>query len=581
MFSLSVLMLERGGLIIILAYLLVNIRHFRHLIQERQEWKVKGQLILIFSVFAIISNFTGVEIARGEIIIDQLFSQLAPDSSLANTRVLTIGVSGIIGGPFVGFSVGLLSGLVRFWQGGMDPHTYLISSIVIGLLSGSFGKRFIENHTLPSIKQGAVVGALMEGVQMFCIITLGSHFEESLGVARFVSLPMILTSTIGTAIFLSVIDSARRQEEQTRAVQTHDVLQLANETLPYFRSGFDERSAQKAAEIIRCFMKVDAVSITNKERILAHVGAASDHHRPTKAILTDLSKEVLQTGEIKEVHSREAIGCHHADCPLEAAVVIPLEIQGDIAGTLKFYFTDEMKLTFVERQWAEGLGSIFSSQLELGKLETEARLLKDAEIKTLQAQVNPHFFFNALNTISALIRIDSEKARALLIQLSRFFRSNLQGYRKNLLPLAKELEQVEAYCQLEQARFPERVAMNVHIEEGLEEALVPPFLIQILVENAFKHAFSHRKTGNKVSVSVETEAEQMLIQVKDNGQGIHPEKMPHLGDAVVSSESGTGSALENLNRRLISLFGQKAKLKFGSNEAGTTVKCVIPIKREE
>src|SRR5699024_2719889 len=220
-----------------------------------------------------------------------------------------------------------------------------------------------------------------------------------------------------------------------RAVQTHDVLQLANETLPYFRSGFDERSAQKAAEIIRRFMKVDAVSITNKERILAHVGAASDHHRPTKAILTDLSKEVLQTGEIKEVHSREAIGCHHADCPLEAAVVIPLEIQGEIAGTLKFYFTDESKLTFVERQWSEGLGSIFSSQLELGKLETEARLLKDAEIKTLQAQVNPHFFFNALNTISALVRIDSEKARALLIQLSRFFRSNLQGYRKNLLPL--------------------------------------------------------------------------------------------------------------------------------------------------
>ena len=581
MFSLSVLMLERGGLIIILAYLLVNIQHFRHLIQDRQEWNVKCQLILIFSVFAIISNFTGVEIAKGEIIIDQLFSQLASDSSLANTRVLTIGVSGIIGGPFVGFSVGLLSGLVRFWQGGMEPHTYLISSVVIGLLAGSFGKKFIETRTLPSIKQGAMVGALMEAVQMFCIITLGSNFEEALGVARFVSLPMILTSTIGTAIFLSVIDSARRQEEQTRAVQTHDVLQLATETLPYFRSGFDEKSARKAAEIIRRFMKVDAVSITNKERILAHVGAASDHHKPTKAILTDLSKEVIQTGEIKEVHSREEIGCHHDNCPLGAAVVIPLQIQNEISGTLKFYFTDETKLTFVERQWAEGLGSIFSSQLELGKLETEARLLKDAEIKSLQAQVNPHFFFNALNTISALVRIDSEKARALLIQLSRFFRSNLQGYRKNLLPLAKELEQVEAYRQLEQARFPKRVKMDIEIDSSLEEALVPPFLIQILVENAFKHAFSDRKTGNKVEVLVMKEAEKMLIQVNDNGQGINPEKIPHLGTVVVPSESGTGSALENLNRRLISLFGQKSKLQFSSNEEGTTVKCAIPIKMEE
>src|SRR5690625_5860276 len=98
-----------------------------------------------------------------------------------------------------------------------------------------------------------------------------------------------------------------------------------------------------------------------------------------------------------------------------------------------FYFTDKTRLTFVERQWADGLASIFSSQLELGKAETETQLLRDAEIKSLQAQVNPHFFFNALNTISALIRIDSEKARSLLIQLSRFFRANLQGFRENLM----------------------------------------------------------------------------------------------------------------------------------------------------
>ena len=104
-FSLIVLMLERGGLIIILAYLLINIPRFQHLVQERQKWRVKFQLVFIFGLFAVISNFTGVEIGENEIITDQLFSRLASNSSLANTRVLTFGVSGIIGGPFVGFGV--------------------------------------------------------------------------------------------------------------------------------------------------------------------------------------------------------------------------------------------------------------------------------------------------------------------------------------------------------------------------------------------------------------------------------------------------------------------------------------------
>jgi len=580
-FSLFVLMLERGGLIIILAYLLVNIPRFQNVLKERKRMSVKIRLVIVFGLFAVISNFTGVEIAENEIVIEQLFSQLSPESSLANTRVLTIGVSGIIGGPFVGFFVGLISGGIRFWQGGADPHTYVVSSLLIGLFSGFYGRKFIRKQTLPTIKEGALVGAVMEAVQMICIVALGSDFQESLEVAQFVALPMMLTNSIGTAMFLSIIDSARRQEEQTRAVQTHDVLQLANETLPYFRSGFDEESAMKAAEIIQRFTKVDAVSITNEHSILAHVGAASDHHKPSKEILTDLSKEVIRTAETKEAHSREVIGCNHAGCPLEAAVVIPLNIRGEIGGTLKFYFTDKNKLTFVERQWAEGLGSIFSSQLELGQAETEARLLQDAEIKSLQAQVNPHFFFNTLNTISALIRVDSEKARSLLIQLSRFFRSNLQGVRTNLMPLSKELEQVEAYRQLEQARFPKRVEMEMTIEEGVEEVLVPPFLIQILIENAFKHAFRSRKTNNNIHVFVQSLNGQVILRVKDNGYGLAPEKIPNVGKAPVSSESGTGSALENLNKRLVSLFGESAKLQFDSSEEGTTVMCTLPRKTKE
>ena len=191
----------------------------------------------------------------------------------------------------------------------------------------------------------------------------------------------------------------------------------------------------------------------------------------------------------KEAYSREDIGCNHPECPLEAAIVVPLRVKNDVIGTLKLYFTNRHDVSHSDKQLASGLAEIFSSQLELGQAETQSALVRDAEIKSLQAQVNPHFFFNAINTISALVRIDSEKARKLLLQLSQFFRSNLQGARNNTISLEKELQQVEAYLSLEQARYPDRFDVSFNIEDSCYGALVPPFAIQILIENAIKHAF--------------------------------------------------------------------------------------------
>ncbi|WP_407371659.1 LytS/YhcK type 5TM receptor domain-containing protein [Carnobacterium sp.] len=581
MFNLFILMLERGGLIIILAYILMNIPYFKNLLGNRRKVSTMVQLIIVFGIFAIISNFTGIEIHGNQIMIDEPFSDLSPHSSLANTRVLTIGVAGLIGGPIIGMSVGIISGTVRYLQGGMDAYIYVMSSILVGLFSGLYGLKSIRKNTYPKVGEGLAIGAAMEGIQMISIIFLSTRFQESIDLVQFIMLPMILTNSMGTGIFLSIMDSTLRQEEQTRAVQTHDVFQLANETMPYFRSGMNEESCTQAAKIIQRLIKVSAVSITNKDSILAHVGAASNHHFPSKKIVTSLSKEVLRTGEIKEAHSHEEIGCDYPGCPLEAAIVIPLKIKEETIGTLKLYFTDASKLTFVERQLAEGLATIFSSQIELGEMELQSQLLQDAEIKSLQAQVNPHFFFNTINTISALIRVDSEKARDMLLQLSTFFRSNLQGARTNVIPLEKELLQVEAYMNLEQARFPDRYQVDWNIENGLKNILLPPFVIQILVENAFKHAFKSRKVDNRVQVTVNKIGHEIFVSVQDNGYGIEEDRIGQLGKESVPSEKGTGSALENLNKRLISLFGERAQLNFESSKQGTTVSCKIPYQGKE
>ncbi|MGA4514884.1 two-component system, LytTR family, sensor histidine kinase LytS [Staphylococcus caledonicus] len=576
MFNLFILLLERVGLIIIIAYMLMNINHFKTMMGEREKLRSQWQLTILFSLFAIISNFTGIEIVNGKIVSSNIYYHLSSEASMANTRVLTIGMSGLIGGPFVAIIVGIISGLSRLFIGGANAYTYLISSVIIALISGFYGYRTMRRYTYPTVLTGAIIGAVNEAIQMVCIIVFANHTSAAWSLVQFISLPMILINSIGTAIFLSIILSTLRQEEQTRAIQTHDVLELANKTLPYFRSGLNEASARPVAEIILKLMKVSAVAITNKTDILTHVGAGSNHHVAKKEIITHLSKEVIRTGKLKEAHSKEEIGCNHPNCPLKAAIVIPLMTNNEVAGTLKFYFTDKHDITTSTKQLTRGLADIFSSQLELGQAETQSKLLRDAEIKSLQAQVNPHFFFNAINTISALVRIDSEKARKLLLQLSQFFRSNLQGARNNTITLDKELQQVEAYLALEQARFPDRFTIKYHIDHSCENVLIPPFIIQILVENAVKHAFKHRRKDNIINVEAHSKQQTLKITVSDNGHGIDAEKLSLIGQMSVASETGTGSALENLNRRLIGLYGSKAQLHFESTAQGTTVSCYIP-----
>ncbi|KYP20764.1 MULTISPECIES: sensor histidine kinase [Streptococcus] len=579
MLSLFLPLLERVGLIILLANLLMISPFYKKMMYERDKPQVRWVLIITFSIFAIISNFTGVLVSSSANSGIGGLVALPAHNSIANTRTLTIGMSGLIGGPFVGIFVGLISGTVRLLQGGTAPYTYFISSLLIGLFSGLVGQVSLKKKTYPEIWQGSLCGALMEVIQMLCIFIFHPDKAQALALIHTITLPMLVVNALGTGIFLSIILGTLKQEESMKAIQTHDVLELANTTLPFFRQGLTLESAEQAAKVIMKYMRVSAVSITNRQSILAHVGLASDHHIPTKKIITDLSKEVIETGKIHIVRSKNEIGCHYPDCPLAAAIVVPLYVKGKVAGTFKLYFSDPDDLTYVEEQLANGLGDIFSSQLELGQMALEQGLLKDAEIKSLQAQVNPHFLFNAINTISALMRIDSEKARYLLLQLGQYFRSNITSTRKNVITVEEELNHLNAYLTIEQARFPNRYQVDINMPDSLKKASIPPFIIQILVENALKHAFPGRKANNKVWVKLTQMTANILeLEVKDNGEGIAKELLSRLGREIVPSNRGTGSALENLNRRLISLYGTSAHLQIDSSKEGASFKVLIPLK---
>ena len=216
----------------------------------------------MFALFAITSNFTGIEIENGHIVSSNIYYQLNDDASMANTRVLTIGsVSGLIGGPRRNYSRHCIRVVTPLYWRCKCIHLSLFHLFHRTYIR-FYGYRTMRRYTYPTVLMGAIIGALNEAIQMACILIFTTIQLLHGRLFNSIALPMILINSIGTAIFLSIILSTLKQEEQTRAIQTHDVFEIANKTLPYFRSGLTEQSARSVAEIILKLMNVSAVAIT-------------------------------------------------------------------------------------------------------------------------------------------------------------------------------------------------------------------------------------------------------------------------------------------------------------------------------
>ncbi|WP_370042664.1 LytS/YhcK type 5TM receptor domain-containing protein [Lysinibacillus sp. RC79] len=577
--ELFLFMLERVGLIIVFAFLMSRWRLFRGVLFQDQGVKEKVWLIIIFSALSIVSSYTGIKIESGSIYpLNQMIqSTINAEEAIANTRLIGVAIAGIFGGPLVGVCVGIIAGIHRITLGGFTAVACGVSTILAGFITGGLSKQLKIRQTF-SYKKAVIIGICAETLQMIVILLVAKPFEQALQLVSLIALPMIFMNAFGILIFFIIIKTFIDEEERTKALQTHQAFSIAQQTIDHFRKGLSEESCRTVAEIIKREIKVDAVAITDTNGILAHVGVGEDHHVIHQEIMTALTKRVLVEGRIITATSAKEINCPHEDCPLSAAIVLPLKVQHKTVGTLKLYFINVSSLTGAKKELAEGLSRLFSSQLEYAEIEQQRKLLKDAEIKALQAQVHPHFFFNSLNTISSLIRTDADGARALLIKLSTFFRSNLQGARQMLIPLKNEIDHVEAYLSIEQTRFPNRYDVQFHLDESLFDVQIPPFTLQPLVENAIYHAFKNRKEG-KIDVKVQRINNKLLLSTEDNGCGMRKEQVKQLGKTIMQSEQGTGTALWNIYQRIHEIYGTEADFHISSTlDVGTKIMIQLPLK---
>lgn len=208
------------------------------------------------------------------------------------------------------------------------------------------------------------------------------------------------------------------------------------------------------------------------------------------------------------------------------------------------------------------------------KLEQQERLLLQARMEALQSQINPHFLFNTLNSISSLVRGNPDSARDMIVKLGNILRRLLRKG-DSFVPLREELEFLDDYLDIEVARFGrDKLKVVKELEPASLDHLVPSMILQPLVENAVKHGFSTKVESGSIYLRSRTAEHRLVIEVEDDGVG-----MPLNG---ASASSGTGIGMQNVTERLQVLYGDAAEITVESQpNRGTMVRLVLPVLNAE
>ena len=210
-----------------------------------------------------------------------------------------------------------------------------------------------------------------------------------------------------------------------------------------------------------------------------------------------------------------------------------------------------------------------SQERKLKSAQLETRLV-EARLKTLEAELHPHFLFNTLHAISTLVHRDPEAADRMISRLSDLLRITFDRTGEPKVSLKEEIDFLQKYLDIEQTRFQDRLTVSVHVDpEGLDGE-VPRMILQPLVENAIKHGIAGRNGGNQIHIAAGREGDRLWMQVRDNGVGLQVRTLKALR---------TGVGLSNTRARLDCLYGRLYRLEFTDKHGGLSVLIEIPFQR--
>ncbi len=551
-------LINKLGIIIILAVIISKIGIFKKLlIKKNANLKEKFFLAIIFGTIGILGTYSSVPV----------------QGALANTRVVGVMVGALLGGPFVGIGAAVIAGGHRYLIdiGGFTAVACGISTMVEGMIGGYF--YYYIKHKKNKWIYALGIGVVAEIVQMGIILLVARPFADALALVQIILVPMVFVNAVGIALFVGILENIYKEQERIAAGQAEKALKIANLTMPYFRQGLTPEVAKNVVAIIYEIADAGAVAITNEREILAHKGLGEDHHIGMEPLRTMATKEVIASGKHQIINQSRGIYCAEKGCPLKSAIIVPLKEQKKTVGTLKIYKSEEYNITHLDEELALGLGQLFSTQIEVSKVAAQEKLLVDAELKTLQAQINPHFLFNAINTIQSFMIIDGKKAKLLLTSLATLFRKSL-SIQEDFVDFSTEIDHIKSYLEIEEARFGDRLQVDFQLQRE-HKVKLPPLILQPIVENAVIHGILPKKEGGVITIRSRENVKECVVEIQDNGLGMAEEV---LGNLFKEQREQNSVGLMNVHKRLVNLYGEGYGLIVHSREGtGTTVEIRIPV----
>ncbi len=227
-----------------------------------------------------------------------------------------------------------------------------------------------------------------------------------------------------------------------------------------------------------------------------------------------------------------------------------------VGSLISYFFSIQSKVTEAENRLQEE---------RIKRLTSEKEAI-EANLRLLQAQIEPHFLFNSLSNILSLLDSDSEKGKSMLRSLTRYLRTSLSKTREDSSTVGQEMELIEDYLKIFKVRMGDRLLFKLDASDSVGDLPFPPMLIQPLVENAIKHGIEPKIEGGAITIRVENEKGRIRVEVSDTGMGLH-------------ANSDQGMGLKNIKDRLESLYAGQARLMLEENEP-SGLKAVIEVPNE-
>ncbi len=538
------------SLLVLVAAILTELVPLRRLL-KKQKRSLSEQLCLgmIFGALSVSGTYTGLSL----------------QGAVVNTRVVSTLAAGLVGGPFPGLCAGLMGGVHRLLY---DPDGFTSLACAAGTVCfGVIGA--VSCRRIPQQKGRNLVLVLLvllsELLQSLIILTVSKPFSAAVQLEKVILLPKIVMNSLGLVLFMSLLGRFNRSVTIELAEQQYLALLIAHRCLPFLREGLENREAMKrAVDTVRNTLPDFRVAITDLEQVAASSGME------LKALPLPARKAMDSGALVVERDASDLCGpLHHRD---RAFIAAPLTCGEQRIGALLFCVPQGPNLVLeADCRTAEGLAQFFSSMLELGEFQHQVQMRQQAELRALQSQIDPHFLFNALSTISALCSTNPKRAQETILTLAGYFRQALT-INESFVTLEQELSNVRSYLAITEARFEGAIHVEWALPDVLPTLYLPPLILQPVVENAVRHG----KTAvddRHVRIAICQENGRADIRISDRGHGFPEEILARLRDPRDPGYSG----LFNVQKRLRSVYGSQCSFTVDSSEQGAEVAISIPL----